>query len=683
MTDREDRFSLGRRKALTSLLAAGTFVGTARTARADVAPGDPSGRASNEKRNQPNNSHAEPANQPGANMRPVIKTQSDYFYRPSIHFSPVAGFMNDPNGLIFDGQYFHLYYQYDPTAPYAGRVHWGHAISTDLYSWQDQPIAIDQTAAGEAYSGCVVMDRENVSGLFPQRPSTAAAAVRSGETSLPSADVPAVSSAPSATQAAVDALSPMLRLDAPDAPPKDQAPGPTSMQSTGQPVNRSPLAPPSPDSLPVLGEPNSSALEKVDIQASESVPPAPAKPTAPPIPGGLVAIYTRATPQKQTQYIAWSPDGGQHFMDYAHNPILDIGRNSFRDPKVFWHEQSQKWVMVVVKAREHKVAFYGSIDLMHWMHLSDFGPAGLFGVDYECPNLIELKVEDRTNGTRWVLFVSVNPGGPQGGSITQYFVGDFDGERFQPEDTVIGLTDFAKDSYAMQVYNDMPNGAATYFAWFGNWQYCEEVPNRSWRGLMTVPRDISLRHDEAGWLRLVQRPRGLEALRGPEIPFPVGRIAAQSGAQVAIPPATAIEFSLTVTVDERPNAQPDGVQGRAGRFIVAFSNSQGETLTIGFDAFSSQLWLDRGELNGFSQPFFTERFSTPLTADSRRFSLHIVLDACALEIFANDGMSVGTALVFPANPLDTLSLQATNAGATVQNVKLYPLRKTMNRQTAM
>lgn len=137
-------------------------------------------------------------------------------------------------------------------------------------------------------------------------------------------------------------------------------------------------------------------------------------PTLPPMAGGLVALYTRATPSQQTQYLAWSPDGGKRFVDYMHNPVLDIGLNSFRDPKVFWHEPSGKWVMVVVKARAHKVAFYGSIDLKHWMHLSDFGPAGLFGVDYECPNLIELPIEEDGKNTRWVLFVSVNPGGPQG-----------------------------------------------------------------------------------------------------------------------------------------------------------------------------------------------------------------------------------------------------------------------------
>ncbi|KXV08162.1 levanase [Gluconobacter oxydans] len=646
MTDHNDLPVPGRRRALTSLLAAGTVAGTVGsslrlTGNASAADEPPKDTLTSHG-HQPSNAHIEPADQPGANNKPVIRTQSDYFYRPSIHFSPPTGFMNDPNGLIFDGQTYHLYYQYDPTAPYAGRVHWGHATSTDLYTWQDQPIAIDQTAAGEAYTGCVVLDRNNVSGLFPPRKPEAAAAP------------PAT---PTATQAAVQALAPELRKTTSDTPY-------------------------APDKMPALG-PNESAPFGSVYAPSSSAETHVAPPALPPMPGGLVAIYTRATPQSQTQYIAWSPDGGQHYIDYDHNPILNIGVNSFRDPKVFWHEASGKWIMVVVSARAHKVLFYGSIDLLHWMHLSSFGPAGLFGVDYECPNLIELDIEGDEKGRRWVLFVSVNPGGPLGGSVTQYFVGDFDGERFTPDNTVIGLTDFAKDSYAMQVYDSMPDNKAVYFAWFGNWQYCEEVPNRSWRGLMTLPRRMSLRRDEMNWLRLVQRPYGLEAFRGEKIPFKVDRIAAQSGVQVALPTGTAIELLLTVTVDERSNPQPDGEQGRAGRFVIVFSNGQGESLSIGFDAFSSQLWLDRGDLHGFSQPFFTERFSTPLIANSRRFSLRLVLDACALELFANDGLSVATALVFPANPLTTLGLQATNTGATIEELALYPLRKTMDRPTAL
>ncbi|GBQ23161.1 levanase [Acetobacter estunensis NRIC 0472] len=569
-----------RRRALSSLaassLAAIGTVGLSSKASADVssptstnAPGKPTPALAPDslRKDEPNASHPSPADQPGATARPIVKTGSDVFYRPTVHFSPTTGFMNDPNGLVFDGERYHLYYQYDPFAPYAGHVHWGHASSTDMLHWKDQPIAIPETEAGEAFTGCAVMDRANASGLFE-------------------------------------------------------------------------------DSK-----------------------------------GGMVALYTRASPDRQAQYLATSHDNGQSFTEYAHNPVLDIGSNSFRDPQVIFHKPTNQWVMVVAKSRLHQSAFYASIDLIHWVHLSDFGPSGLFGVDYECPNLIEVPIE--SGGSRWVLFVSVNPGGPTGGSITQYFVGQFDGTRFIPDDTVIGLTDFAKDAYALQVYGNMPKAEAVSIAWLGNWQYCQELPTQSWRGCMTLPRTMTLRRDFAGWLRLAQTPRGLETLRDTAIAFEVKRIAAGASAQVALPPGKALELLLSVTVDERPRDLPLGDKGRTGRFVITFGNDQGETLTIGFDAFSGQLWLDRDELKGFAQPFFTGQFSTVLNPDDRHFEIRVVLDACTLEIFANGGLSVGTALIFPVSPLDFLRLEANGAGATVEQVELFQLRKVMERETAV
>lgn len=502
---------------------------------------------------------------PAPPLSPQAARRADRSFRPMIHFTPVTGFMNDPNGLVFDGTRYHLYYQYNPFAPYAGHVHWGHATSPDLLHWTDQPMALGETEAGEAYTGCAVMDFHNTTGLF----------------------------------------------------------------GTGQ--------------------------------------------------GGMVALYTRAGPHAQAQYLATSDDNGQTFREYARNPVLDIGSNSFRDPQVCFHGPSGRWIMVVAKSRLHQIAFHASIDLVHWVHLSDFGPSGLFGVDYECPNLIEMPVAG--GGTRWVLFVSVNPGGPSGGSITQYFVGQFDGTRFIPDDTVIGLTDFAKDAYALQVYSNMPGAEAVSIAWLGNWQYAQELPTQSWRGVMTLPRAMVLKRDFAGRLRLAQTPRGLDSLRDVAIPFPAGRLAAGAQREVALPPGQAVDLCMNVTVDERSHGLPPGDGARTGRFIITFGNEGGERLTIGFDAFSGQLWLDRGGLAGFAQPFFTGQFSTVLDPDDRHCEIRIVLDACTLEIFANGGLAVGTALIFPASALEFLRLEARGTGAMIGSLTLHTLRRTMPRDT--
>lgn len=522
----------------------------------------------------PEDSHGEVSNPFGKNLIPAQPSPQDYQYRPSIHFSPSVGFMNDPNGLIYDGEFFHLYYQYNPIAPYAGYVHWGSAKSKDLYSWEDGPIVLKPTSAGEAFSGCAIIDRDNTSGLFPALPATD----------------------------------------------------------------------------PRSKEPN------------------------------LAIVYTRAAPKLQTQDIAISRDGGTTYTDISANPVLDIHSNSFRDPKVFFHAPSGRWIMTVVQSRLHKVSFYGSFNLKDWMHLSDFESAGLFGVDYECPNLIEVQLEG-TNETRWLMLISINPGAPQGGSTTQYFVGFFDGERFTAEDahTVFGLTDFCKDSYALQCYENLSISQATMIAWLGNWQYCEQVPHSTWRGVMTLPRHISVRRDTDGWIRLVQRPIGLENLRLSQIPTPFHHLPALTTQTVALPKNQAIELVIKASLEPRSQMLPDGTSGRAGRFTIDFSNAQGEKLTIGFDGFSCQLWVERGGLKGFMDPFFTREFSAALTPDVREFSLRLVYDACTLELYVNDGIAVGTALVFPQEPLDRVSFSTTNTAANIQQLEVYPLRATMPR----
>ena len=143
---------------------------------------------------------------------------------------------------------------------------------------------------------------------------------------------------------------------------------------------------------------------------------------------GLIAIFTHAGSQ-QRQSIAYSTDEGQTWTKYSGNPVLpNPGIADFRDPQVFWHEPTAKWVMTL--AAFDRIKFYSSPDLKSWTFESDFvGNIGANGGVWECPDLFPIQVEG-TNEIKWVLMVSLNPGGPAGGSGTQYFVGDFDGTVF-------------------------------------------------------------------------------------------------------------------------------------------------------------------------------------------------------------------------------------------------------------
>lgn len=491
-------------------------------------------------------------------------------YRPSVHFTPPAGFMNDPNGLIFDGAQYHLYYQHNPDAAYSANICWGHAISTDLLTWKDQPIAVPDTIDGQAYTGCAVLDRDNSSGLFPNAHGT-----------------------------------------------------------------------------------------------------------------NIAALYTRSLPTRQSQYLAFSTNNGQSFEEYPGNPVLNIDSPNFRDPQVLYHEPTRKWVMALAEVEKHQIGFYGSTDLIHWTHLSNFGPAGLPTVNYECPNLIQIR--DESGALRWVLFVSINPGSPMGGSVTQYFIGDFDGAVFTPSDAILRLTDFAKDAYAMQVYSGLQPGEAVTLAWMGNWQYCQELPTRGWRGAMSLPRSLSLRHDPNGYARLVQMPVGVEKLRRILLCEKAAYLPQNTHRDIALPVGKAIELVIRLTVDEARQIDPTGSGPQFNRFELAFANDQGEKLSVGYDVSSTQIWLDRSKLRGFDHPFYTGRFAAPINTafypNTRSLDLHLFLDGCAFEVFANEHLETATALVYPAKPLDMLRLTAEGLGVTIDSLELYTLDKTMCRET--
>ncbi|TNF28180.1 MAG: glycoside hydrolase family 32 protein [Deltaproteobacteria bacterium] len=165
-------------------------------------------------------------------------------------------------------------------------------------------------------------------------------------------------------------------------------------------------------------------------------------------PTPIFAFYTAAyswlvpTRGRQAQSLAISRDGGASFERYPHNPLValpprnpeHLNGDEFRDPKVLWHAPTGRWVMLVTLSEGRQVRFYTSADLLTWVHASDFGPANTYAGIWEVPDLVEVPVEGHPGERRWVLFVSVNGGTPWGGSGVQYFVGDFDGERFVTED---------------------------------------------------------------------------------------------------------------------------------------------------------------------------------------------------------------------------------------------------------
>ncbi|HEV2381904.1 MAG TPA: glycoside hydrolase family 32 protein [Terriglobia bacterium] len=386
-------------------------------------------------------------------------------------------------------------------------------------------------------------------------------------------------------------------------------------------------------------------------------------------PSCLVAIYTGATAGRQNQNLAYSNDRGRTWTGYAHNPVVDLQRADFRDPKVFWYKPAQRWVMVAALPPQHKVRFFGSLDLRHWTALSDFGPAGAVGGVWECPDLFELPLEGQPGETRWVLSVNLNPGGVAGGSGDQYFVGRFDGVRFEnenPPDTIL-WADYGKDFYASTSFSDVPpaDGRRIWMGWLDNWEYAAALPTNPWRGAMTIPRRLTLRRFGAG-IRLVQQPVAeLRALRGRHLAV-VNQSAAD--ANQALQAGGVKGQALEIQAEIKPGGATDfGFRVRKGA---------SEETVVGVDLGKSQLFVDRTGSGGAGLPAgFGGRQTCPLeTSGGQPVRLHIFVDRSSVEVFANDGQGVISDLIFPSAASQEIEFYSRGGQAQVLRLDTWNLK---------
>lgn len=386
--------------------------------------------------------------------------------------------------------------------------------------------------------------------------------------------------------------------------------------------------------------------------------------------GCLVAVYTghrpksNTAPSRQTQNLAYSNDRGRTWSKYKLNPVIDLQMSDFRDPKVFWHEPTKRWVMAVALPLEHKVLFYASVDLKTWQKRGEFGGQGATGGDWECPELFPLPVEGAQE-QRWVLKVGLNPGARYGGSGEQYFVGKFDGGKFTNQNPA-GLTlwtDYGRDCYCGLTFNNLPaDRKQAMIGWMSNWEYAGKLPTAPWRGQMTVPRTLSLRATPDG-LRLFQQPaEALTSLRGTVVALQAQNVSGTNAALTASLPGQAYELQTTIT------------PGTAREFGWNVLTGEGSQVTIGYDASKNELYVDRSRGGAEVSGKFPGRYSAPLALRDKPLSLRILVDWSSIEVFAQDGEVVMTSLVFPE--AGSKGIAAFSTGGNVKEVKaqVWPLR---------
>ena len=341
----------------------------------------------------------------------------------------------------------------------------------------------------------------------------------------------------------------------------------------------------------------------------------------------IVAIYTQSEICGQHQSIAYSLDGGMTFTKYEGNPVLKGDIADFRDPKVFWDEQTNRWMMIL--ACQQEVRFYSSLNLRDWTYERSFGANyGEHSGVWECPDLIRL-------GDHWVLLLNINPGGPFGGSATQYFVGNWDGKTFtcidMPEETK--WLDYGKDHYATVTWHNAPEGRTVAIGWMSNWQYANQLPTVAFRSQNTIARDLYLYRDDAGEFRVgvVPSPESL-ALKGNQ----TSRLG-----DVAV-------VELTLSGEESS--------------VITLSNEKGEKVVMTLDVHAQTFSMDRTSSGdcSFSQDFAAHTVA-PLFVKQAVNRVTLFIDHCSIEAFGTDGTWVMTNLVFPSEPYNHIDVQGGTA----------------------
>ena len=348
----------------------------------------------------------------------------------------------------------------------------------------------------------------------------------------------------------------------------------------------------------------------------------------------IVAFYTSAGPS-QTQSMAYSTDGGMTFTKYEHNPVITSSARDFRDPKVFWCDESNRWIMTLAVGQE--MQFFSTSNLKDWKYESSFGQGyGNHSGVWECPDLMKMKVKG-TDKEKWMLICNINPGGPFGGSATQYFIGQFDGHKFTCEDepNETKWMDHGKDHYATVTFDNAPDGRRCAIAWMSNWQYANQVPTKQFRSANSIVRDLGLFEYKGETYCNVLPAKEMDAVRGAKIKAPTE--------------------ACEIVVDLKGDAQ------------ITLRNAKGERVVMTYDDAEETFDMDRRRSGNVS---FSDAFpvatSSPTYGKIRQ--MRIFVDRCSIEAFDSEGKMVMTNLVFPTEPYDKIIVKG-KAKATIYKIK--------------
>ena len=376
----------------------------------------------------------------------------------------------------------------------------------------------------------------------------------------------------------------------------------------------------------------------------------------------MVAIYTSAG-KVQAQSIAYSTDKGRTFTKYAKNPVLpNPGITDFRDPKVSWNEAANQWVMAL--ATKQTVTFFGSPNLKDWTKLSEFGEGiGSHAAVWECPDLFPMTYDGKT---KWVLIVSLNPGGPNGGSATQYFIGNFDGKTFKPDALPYPLwLDYGRDNYAGVTFNNIPktDGRTIFMGWMSNWDYANQVPTLNFRSATTSPRELAIVHNGQHLIVSSNPVKEMNSLKN----------------RISEMPDLKVDKEATITELLKDNDGSYEIEmsikpENAEEFGFSLNNAKNEVLKFNFDNSVGFFSIDRKQ-SGMTD--FNDRFALGMNAPIGKkdvYRIRLLVDKASAELFINDGEIAMTTLFFPSEWMNQLKFYCKTGKLKVENIKINNIK---------
>lgn len=389
----------------------------------------------------------------------------------------------------------------------------------------------------------------------------------------------------------------------------------------------------------------------------------------------MIAIYTGHGNGKQAQNLAYSHDRGRTWIPYAGNPVLDLDLTDFRDPKVFWHEPTKRWVMAVSLANEKVIIFYESTNLTQWKELSRFGPAGVINKpNWECPDLFELPIDGEPGKTLWVLEADMGDGSIAGGSGGEYFVGTFDGRRFKTLQHAQWV-DHGRDFYAPISWDNIPrqDGRRIWIGWFNNWQ-TSLTPTSPWRSCMSIPRELSLKkiafnQEEPATYVLQQKPTAeLQSLRFNSISLDTDRLSWPPRQITQAMQISDMSFELEAQL-RLGSARSIGLRIRTG---------ENEFTEVGYDRQYAGIYVDRNHSGINHHPNFAGRHTSPARIINDHINLRIFVDRSTIEVFINDGEGVISDRIFPTGETFSIEAFVGNETASIPNLALHFLKSIWN-----